>query len=60
MPTYEVFLQEYKETPRVKIVAKNQEEALAAYKDLGDKGKLAGDFIKKFTWQAMEIWRINK
>jgi hypothetical protein len=60
MPTYEVWLEELKVTPKLKFIAKSPEEAFAAYKAKWDAGEIPGDFLKTATWKAFEIWRIHK
>jgi len=54
---FEVYRKDIRETPRVKIEAKTEEEAIAAYRAKWDKEDLHGDFIRHCFYETITIWR---
>jgi hypothetical protein len=60
MPTFEVWYEETVITPKIKIVAKTEDEAFAAYKAKLDKGDVPGDFIREYKPRAVQVWRNHK
>jgi len=57
MAIFEIYHKDTRETPKVAIEAKTEEEAIAAYRAKWDKDDFNGDFKRECFYQVTTIWR---